>query len=137
MALKGTLQSRVAYRVKRSNTSVFLRQDFNDLGGYDQVGRVLRQLVRNEVLVYLGYGTYARGRKSTLSDRIVPEKPLRELAEEAMQKLGLETAPSMAERAYNEGQSTQVPTGRVIGVRGRVSRKLGYNGNYISFEKVT
>ena len=136
MALSGTLQSRVSYRIKRSKDSVFLREDFNDIGGYDQIGRVLRQLVKGEVLIYLGYGTYARAKKSAISGKTVPEKPLRELAQEAMQKLGVKTMPSAAEQAYNEGKSTQVPTGRVIGVQGRVARKLGYDGKYISFEKV-
>ena len=136
MALSGTLQSRVSYRIKRSKDSVFLRGDFNDIGGYDQIGRILRQLVKDEVLICLGYGTYARAKKSAISGRIIPEKPLRALAQEAMQKLGVETKASTAEQAYNEGKSTQVPTGRVIGVQGRVARKLGYNGKYISFEKV-
>jgi len=137
MALKGTLESRVSYRIKRSKASVFLRKDFNDIGGYDQIGRVLRQLVKSEALIDLGYGTYARARKSKISNKMVPEKSLQELAKEVMQKLGVQTAPSMAEQAYNDGQSTQVPTGRVLGVKGRVARKIGYDGRYISFEKVS
>ena len=88
------------------------------------------------VLIYLGYGTYARAKKSTISGALVPEKPLPELAKEAMRKLGVKTAPSNAEKAYNAGRTTQVPTGRVIGVKGRVARKFGYNGKYISFEQV-
>lgn len=54
-----------------------------------------------------------------------------ELAKEAMRKLGIKTAPSTAEKAYNAGRTTQVPTGRVIGVKGRVAHKLGYNGKYM------
>ena len=136
MALKGTLESRICYRIKRSKDSVFLRKDFEDIGGYDQIGRILRQLVEKGALIYLGYGTYARARQSTISGNLVPEKPLPELAKEAMRKLGIKTAPSTAEKAYNAGRTTQVPTGRVVGVKGRVARKLGYNGKYISFEQV-
>ena len=33
-------------RIARKRSDVFLRADFKDLGGYDQVGRVLRGLVR-------------------------------------------------------------------------------------------
>lgn len=136
MALKDTLASRVSYRIKRSKASVFLRRDFNDIGGYDQIGRILKQLVKNETLINLGYGAYARARMSKISDKIVPEKSLQDLAKEVMQKLGVETVPSTAEQAYNQGESTQVPTGRVIGVQKRVARKIGYDGKYISFEKV-
>jgi hypothetical protein len=136
MARKGTLESKVSNRIQRSRASVFLRKDFNDIGGYDQIGRVLRQLVKNKALINLGYGTYARAKKSKLSQKMVPEKTLQELAKEIMQKLGIQTVPSTAEQAYNQGKSTQVPTGRVLGVQGRVVRKIGYDGKYITFEKV-
>ena len=38
MAIKNTLEGKMTYRIKRSEASVFLRRDFEDLGGYDQVG---------------------------------------------------------------------------------------------------
>ena len=137
MTLKGTLESRITYRVKRNADSVFLRKDFADIGGYDQVGRILRQLVNKGLLIDLGYGVYARTKRSSVTGKLVPEKPLPELAKEAMKKQGVKTAPTEAEKAYNEGRSTQVPTGRVIGVNRRVSRKLGYDGKYVTFKKVS
>ena len=36
------LETRVMERITRKRSDVFLRADFKDLGGYDQVGRVLR-----------------------------------------------------------------------------------------------
>jgi len=136
MTIKDTLEGRISYRIKRNASSVFIRDDFADMGGYDQVGRVLRQLAKKELLINLGYGVYARAKKSKLTGNIIPEKSLSELAKEAMKKIGVKTAPSRAEQAYNKGITTQVPTGRVLGVKTRVSRKLGYNGKYVSFEKV-
>ena len=50
-------------------------------------------------------------------------------------RLKVKTAPSTFDRAYNEGTSTQVPTGRVIGVKGRFSRKIRYGGQNIVFER--
>lgn len=137
MPIKNTLEAKVAYRVKRSKTPVFVRDDFKDIGGYDQVGRVLRGLVKKNLLINLGYGTYARSKRSSVSGVFVPEKPLPELAKELLNKLGVEAFPSSAESAYNSGASTQVPTGRVIGVKGRIARRIGYNGRYISFEKIS
>ena len=55
---------------------------------------------------------------------------------QALQKIGVKTLATAAERAYNAGISTQVPTGRVVGVAGRVSRKIGYNGVNLSYERV-
>jgi hypothetical protein len=137
MPIKNTIEGKVTYRIKRCKTPVFVRDDFKDIGGYDQVGRVLRRLVRKNLLINLGYGAYARSKKSIVSGAVVPERPLPELAKALLKKLRVETAPSSAEKAYNSGESTQVPTGRVIGVKSRISRRIGYNGKYISFEKVS
>ena len=137
MPVKDTLEGKITYRVKRSKSPVFVRDDFRDLGGYDQVGRILRGLVKKGILINLGYGAYARSKRSSVSGAIVPERPLPELAKDLLKKLGVRVVPSSAERAYNSGISTQVPTGRVIGVKCRIVRRIGYNGRYISFEKVT
>lgn len=136
MPIKNTLESKITYRVKRSKTPVFVRDDFNDIGGYDQVGRILRGLVKKDLLINLGYGTYARSKKSSVSGAVVPERPLPELAKELLKKLDVKVVSSTAERDYNSGKSTQVPTGLVIGVKGRIVRRIGYNGRYVSFEKV-
>jgi hypothetical protein len=49
----------------------------------------------------------------------------------------LEVFSSSYDQAYNQGQTTQVPTERVIGVKGRVARKIGYEGKYITFEYIS
>ncbi len=128
------LETRVMKRIARKRGDVFLRADFRDLGGYDQVGRALRGLVRQGRLLKLGYGIYTRAVKSPFSDNLVPPKGLATLAE-ALQRLGVDTAPTLLEQDYNEGKTTQVPTGRVVAVRGRIRRKLGYDGVSLSFER--
>jgi hypothetical protein len=57
------------------------------------------------------------------------------LGAEALRRLGVETAPTRLEQAYNAGETTQVPAGRVIGVRGRVRRTIGYGGQVLDFER--
>lgn len=128
------LEDRMAYRVERKRGSVFLREDFGDLADYDQVGRSLRRLVAKGKLVKIGYGLYARATRSPLSGNTVPEKSLPSLAAEALKRLKVEVRPSRETRAYNTGTSTQVPTGRVLAVKGRISRKIGYDGKFVSFE---
>ena len=49
--------------------------------------------------------------------------------------LGIESFPSSYDIKYNEGKTTQVPTGRVIEVRASIDIKFGYDGKYISFEE--
>ena len=54
------LETRILKRLARTRGDVFLRDDFSDFGSYDQVGHVLRHLVRTGQLVKIGYGLYAR-----------------------------------------------------------------------------
>lgn len=134
MALN-TLDSRLSYRVSRSKSAVFTLKDFSDLSDRDQIGRALRKMVAGGKMVKIGYGLYAKARRSSLTNAVIPVRGLPELAREAVEKLGGEVRPTAAEKAYNSGASTQVPTGRVIGVKGRISRKVSYGGQSIAFEQ--
>jgi len=132
-----SLEDRVAYRVNRSKRTVFLRDDFGDMAGYDQVGRALKALVRKDKLVKLGYGLYARPKVSAVSGKLILEKPLPQIAAEALERLGVEVSESASQKKYNMGRSTQVPTGRVIAVKGRTSRVIGYDGKSVHLERST
>ncbi len=63
--------------------------------------------------------------------------PLPTLAKAALERLGVEVAPSALEKDYNASKTTQVPTGRLIAIKGRMNRKIGYGGAYISYESAT
>jgi hypothetical protein len=132
--MRETLERRLLKRIDRKRGDVFLRSDFADLGGYDQVGRVLRQLVQQGQLLKIGYGLYSRAIKSPFDDSLIPPKGLSTLRQ-ALKRVGIETLPSRSMQDYNAGRTTQVPTGRVVGVRRRVRRKIGYNGISLSFER--
>lgn len=138
MKNKKTLLDKITLRVKRRKDNVFVLKDFDDLVAeydYDQVLRALRTLVKSGTLVKIGRGIYAKTR--TFSNGVVaPNAPIGNLAEEALQKLGIKTDKSFYWYAYNAGLSTQMPTGRVIAVNKRVRRKIGYNGFCVSFEKL-
>lgn len=129
-----TLETQLRRRIQRKRSDVFLRSDFDDLGGYDQVGRVLRSLVRKGELMKVGQGLYSRARPSAIDGTPVPPKGLGTL-KEALRRLGVAVVPTRLEEAYNAGKTTQVPTGRVVGVRGRVRRQIGYNGVSLKFER--
>lgn len=131
-----TLERKIATRISRQKSAVVLREDFDDLGGYDQVGRALRQLTAKGAIVKIGYGLYARAKSSSFSGKLLPEKPVTEIAREALARLGVETFPNRWERLYEEGKSNQVSTGRLIGVKSRISRKIGYNEIYVSYERI-
>src|SRR6516225_3564828 len=129
-----TLEGRMLKRMSRKRGDALLRADFEDLGGYDQVGRVLRKMVREGRLVRVGQGLYVRASPSITSGEPIPAPGL-EVLREALGRVGIETFPTRLERAYNSGETAQVSTGRVVRVTRRVRRKVGYGGVHLSFER--
>lgn len=129
------LEDKIELRISLKKCDVFLRGDFSDLGGYDQVGRAIRNLVKKKVIVKIGYGLYAKTKISPLDGEVIPSKNLPELAKEALSRLEVDYFPSSLERDYNAGRTTQVPTGRLIAVNSRISRKIGYNGAEVFYER--
>jgi len=126
MPRRGSIQARIEQRIAECGDDVFLTREFADLGGERQVLRALRKEVEAGGLVRLGYGVYGRAFKSRLSGKPVlyNRRGFSGAAREALTKLGVPWEPSAAERAYNEGRSTQIPVNPKLKVKGRFSRKL-------------
>jgi hypothetical protein len=127
MRQQNTLRERIEKRIaKKRRDDVFLPREFRDLGGEDQVLRVLRSMVRDQRLVRLGYGVYGRAVISRLTGKPLLYSPNGFLgaARQALTKLGVSWEPTEAERAYNEGRSTQIPVNPFVRVKGRFSRRL-------------
>ena len=131
MRARTTLREKIEARItSRPGEDVFLPREFHDLGGEDQVLRVLRTLVQEKRLVRLGYGVYGRAVVSRLSGDPVlfAQNGFQGAVCQALTKLGVTWEPTEAEIAYNEGRSTQVPVNPVVRVKGRFSRRLS-DGN--------
>ncbi|MEI6758274.1 MAG: DUF6088 family protein [Chlorobium sp.] len=134
--LQDTLLFKMSTRIERKRDDIILRQDFLDLGDYDQVGRCLLRLVKEGKLVKIGQGIYVRAIVSPLDGSPSLPGSLNSLVLEAMKKLGIPVGLTEMEIRYNDGKTTQVPTGRVIGVRKRVRRRIGFSGYSVRFEHV-
>ncbi|HDX8426128.1 TPA: S-adenosylhomocysteine hydrolase [Aeromonas veronii] len=122
------IADRVELRIKRSKRDVFIREDFDDLGGYDQVGRALRQMCTKGLLLKLGYGVYAKARRNRISGRLMVASPGGPDAVllAALDRLKVPYELSGLTAAYAEGKSTQVPALMEVKVKPekRFSRKL-------------
>ena len=132
-----TIKGKIQYRIRRSAENVFILNDFIDIADKDQVGRALRKLIKEDQILKIGQGIYVKARYSEIFKKIMPIRTLPELAKEAFEKLGIDTAPTSWEQLYRDRKSTQVPTGSVIGVTKRVSRNISYDGWKLSFEHVS
>lgn len=119
-------------RIRKSERLVFLRSDFDAPVSYDAAGRAIKRLVRRGAIVSLARGVYAKARKSSVTGESVPAGSPERILREAADRMGLKIKESASQRAYNEGRSTQVPTGRRVVVEGKtkvVKLRIG-NGVY-------
>jgi hypothetical protein len=134
---RNNVKNRILKRISRSKKTVFLREDFKDLGSYNQVGLALRQLVCTEKIAKLGYGLYAKTRPSVIwkgKRSLAAEGGFLGASREALNRLGIKWRPSDAEIAYNEGRSTQIPaTGYVI-IQGNFNRKIYFKNLELPYE---
>ena len=138
MPRRQTLREKIEQRIARKKgDDVFLTREFKALGGEDQVVRALRELVEHGRLVKLGYGVYGRAIVSSLNGKpmLYSRDGFAGVARQALDKLVVEWEPTEAERAYNEGRSTQVPVNPVVRVKGRFSRHLRYRNAELVLER--
>lgn len=137
MARRQTLRERVEQRIADGRDDVFLPREFRDLGGEDQVLRVLRGMTRDGRLMRLGYGVYGRARPSRLTGEPVLEARggFQGAARQVLSKLGVPWEMTDAQRAYNEGRTTQVPVNPAVRVKGRFSRRLSYQDSELRVER--
>lgn len=137
MSRRNSLRARITRRVARKGDVVFLPREFADLGGEDQVLRALRGMVSDGELVRLGYGVYGRAVVSRLSGTPILNSAtgFAGAARQALSKLGVAWEPTEAERAYNEGRSTQIPVNPVVRIKGRFARRLRYSGAELVVER--
>ena len=121
-----SLKSKVAKKISRANREVFLRSDFEKLAGYDQIGRALRQLTSDGVLIKVGYGLYAKARPNRMTGQpmLAAKGGFTQVAEEALSRLNVKWTPSKAVLDYQSG-STQIPVNAEVIVSERVSRRIG------------
>lgn len=130
------LEKRVQYRIKKSKDAVFMLSDFLDLSDRDQIMRALRKLIQKSLIIKVGQGAYVKAEKSIINGDLIPIINLTEIGITVAKKLKIKTILNKYELWYNEGKTTQVPTGYVIPVLGRINRKIGFNGVYIKYETV-
>ena len=137
MSREPTLRERVETRIAERRDDAFLTREFLDLGGERQVLRALRELTEDGRLIRLGYGVYGRAEISPLTKQpMLSGDGFGTVSRQVLDKLGVPWEPTQAERAYNEGRSTQVPMTARVRLRGsRFSRKLRYKTMELAVER--
>ena len=132
-----TLKQRIEARIAKRRGDAFLTREFLDLGGERQVLRALHELTEDGKLIRLGYGAYGRAEISPITRQpMLTGDGFEAVARQILDKLEVPWEPTTAERAYNEGRSTQVPMTPQVRLRGsRFSRKLRYKAMELTVER--
>ena len=134
----GTLREKVEARIAERGDDAFLTREFTDLGGERQVLRALRELTEEGKLIRLGYGVYGRAETSPITQEpMLAGDGFGAVSRQVLNKLKVGWQPTSAERAYNEGRSTQVPLTPRVRLRpgNRFSRKLRYKTMELTIER--
>lgn len=107
-----TAVERVYQKIKRSRRYVFERKDFDGFASYDQIGRALRQLVKQGELIKLGYGLYTKARINSLTGRPMPTNPggSDALMREILKMKGVDFEMDSLSLQSLSGESTQIPS---------------------------
>lgn len=130
------LETLIKRFIGRASSPVVLRSELRKFGGSSQLSVVLRSLQDQGLLVRIGTGVYAKAKVSVLSGKPIPVSPLEVLAPIALRKLGVRVEAPRRNREYNAGRTSQVPTGLVVNTgRQRITRKIGFNGKFVEYER--
>ena len=130
-----TVRQKITQSIKTSADDVFLRSEFNELGGYSQVGRALAAVVAAGELIKCGLGIYVRAKPSSLTGNPIPVLTIMDIGLEVMRKLGVKADYGKAYRELSDGLTTQLPVRAVISVgKSRVRRVIGFGNRKVYFE---
>lgn len=129
-----TTKARIQSRLKRSKRYVFTRDDFNDIAGYDQIGRALRELLKEGQLLKVGYGVYTKARQNTITGMLMPASPGGSAAVviEVLKRLKVDYRLVGATNSYNSGKSTQIPASLEIETPPRFKRRLSVGNSKLN-----
>lgn len=129
-----TTKDRIQFRLKRSKRYVFFRSDFDDIAGYDQIGRALRELVKEGQLLKVGYGVYTKARQNVVTGKLMPASPGGSAAViiETLDRLKIDYLLVGATSAYNSGKSTQIPASLEIKISPRFKRRLSVGNSQLN-----
>ncbi|WP_298139265.1 hypothetical protein [Acidiferrobacter sp.] len=136
-----TRQALEAYLAARPRENAFVCAEFVAAlapTSYSSIARALAALVREGVLVKVGYGVYVRAAVEEDNGKrfVYPACSDRAYARELLIKLGISPGTDSVTRAYNEDRSTQVPAWLAYDVgRSRIVRKIGFGKRVLQYER--
>lgn len=129
-----SLAYQLQQRISLLPNDVIVRADIEDLGEYRQLSRALLSLIKRGQLLRIGYGVYAKARYSEVLKKPVIKGGFKEVACEALERLGVNWESGKADQDYNARKSTQVPVRAVVKLKSRFRRTIEWDGMRLKYE---
>lgn len=130
-----SIKDRMVRSIALRKGEIIMRADFDAMGSASQITRALKALIDAGKIIRLGYGVYAKARPSLISGRPMARVSLEELAQEALQKLGVTVKLGRAQTAYAEGKTTQIPVRTTFNTgKQRITRKITVGISTVRYE---
>ena len=130
-----SVKDRMLRSIAMRQGEALLRADFKRMGSPSQVSRALKELIAEGRIIRLGYGVYAKARPSILSGRPAARVSLEQLAQEALEKLGVPVQLGRAQAEYVQGKTTQIPVHTTFNTgKRRITRRITIGISTVRYE---
>lgn len=130
-----TNKDKIARSISKQKSEVILRAELKGMGSASQIGRTLKHLIEEGKIIRLGHGIYAKARPSLISGRPTARVSLEELAQDALQRLGVTVKLGRAQAAYAAGKTTQIPVHTTFNTGNRrITRKISVGKSVVRYE---
>lgn len=131
---KKSLKFKVLDYIQQSSSNIILRTDIATMASPRQISRCFKDLVEMGSLIKIGNGVYAKSYQSEILNKPIIQTGFDQACKEALTKLGVAWEPGSAEKAYNDGLSTQVPVRTVVRLKQRFRGQLKYGARKLIVE---
>ena len=114
-----------------------MRSDFRNLGGYRQISHTLNTLIEERNLVGISFGIYAKAEISKYIEEPILKTSFDAVTQEALNRMNIKWDLTTAQKAYNEGKTTQIPVYPGVRLRSRCRRDFSFGNLSLRYENNT
>jgi hypothetical protein len=136
-AYKNSLKYKILKRIENIPGNVILHSDFRNLGSYRQIGRILNTLIDEKKLARISFGIYAKAEPSEYIEEPILKTSFDAVTKEALNRMNIKWDLTTAQKAYNDGKTTQIPVRPGIRLRSRCRRDFSFGNLSLKYENNT
>lgn len=131
---ENSLKYKILKRIENISGNVVLHSDFKNLGSYRQISRILNVLIEERRLARISFGIYAKAESSAYIEEPILKTSFDAVAKEALNRMNIKWDLTAAQKAYNDGKTTQIPVRPGVRLRSRCRRDFSFGNSSLRHE---